>query len=83
MAPTPERFVEASLRTVGIEQRTTGYLPHCLILGVVDGLRSVCERGAVWLVGQTMLNIRERALRKKMRDEARNEPEQTGTAPAH
>ncbi|XP_058809241.1 very-long-chain 3-oxoacyl-CoA reductase [Phymastichus coffea] len=70
MAPTPERFVEASLKTVGIEQRTTGYPPHCLILGFINGLRCICEKGAVWLVARTMLNIRGRALRKKPKDEA-------------
>ncbi|KAK0181704.1 hypothetical protein PV327_003967 [Microctonus hyperodae] len=65
MAPTPEKFVEACLKTTGIESRTTGYPPHCLIIGIVNGLRCVCERGAVWLVARTMLNIRGRALRKK------------------
>ncbi|KAL6256850.1 hypothetical protein P5V15_011786 [Pogonomyrmex californicus] len=67
MAPTPEKFVEASLRTVGIESRTTGYPPHSLIIGVVNALRYTCETGAVWLVAKTMLNIRRRALRKKMK----------------
>lgn len=65
MAPTPERFVEACLKTVGIESRTTGYPPHCLIIGIVNGLRCLCEKGAIWLVARTMLNIRGRALRKK------------------
>jgi len=65
MAPSPEKFVESSLKTVGIESRTTGYTPHCLIIGVVNILRYICETGAVWLVAKTMLNIRGRALRKK------------------
>ena len=69
MAPTPERFVESSLKTVGIEQRTTGYPPHSLLIGFVDGLRCVCDKGAVWLVARTMLNIRNRALRKKLKEE--------------
>lgn len=70
MAPTPERFVAASLKTVGIEQRTTGYPPHCLILGFVDSLRTVCESAAVWLISRTMLNIRGRAYRKKEKEMA-------------
>ncbi|KAL7305442.1 hypothetical protein TKK_0002183 [Trichogramma kaykai] len=82
MAPTPERFVEATLKTCGIEQRTSGYPPHSIILGTVNGLQSICERWAVWLVSRTMLNIRGRALRKKMkeaegangRDEAEQQP---------
>ncbi|XP_012269080.2 very-long-chain 3-oxoacyl-CoA reductase-like isoform X2 [Athalia rosae] len=69
MAPTPERFVEAALKSVGIESRTTGYPPHSLIIGAVDGLKSVCEKAAIWLVARTMLNIRGRALRKERRDE--------------
>ncbi|KAJ8668938.1 hypothetical protein QAD02_000197 [Eretmocerus hayati] len=69
MAPTPERFVAATLKTVGIEQRTTGYPPHILVLGFVNGLKGICESMAIWLVSRTMLNIRGRALRKKMKDE--------------
>lgn len=65
MAPTPETFVESSLKTVGIESRTTGYAPHSLIIGIVNGMRAVCDRMAVWLVVRTMLNIRGRALRRK------------------
>ncbi|XP_015125908.1 very-long-chain 3-oxoacyl-CoA reductase [Diachasma alloeum] len=65
MAPSPDKFVESSLKTVGIESRTTGYPPHCLIIGFVNGLRCVCEKGAIWLVSRTMMNIRGRALRRK------------------
>lgn len=68
MAPTPEKFVKASLRTVGIESCTTGYPPHSLMLGFMDALRYICEPGAVWLVAKTMLNIRRRALHKKVLD---------------
>ncbi|XP_012530006.1 very-long-chain 3-oxoacyl-CoA reductase [Monomorium pharaonis] len=70
MAPSPESFVKSSLKTVGIESRTTGYLPHSLIIGFVNALRYMCETGAVWLVAKTMLNLRGRALRKKMKAEA-------------
>jgi len=72
MAPSPEKFVESALKTIGVESRTTGYTPHCLIIGVINALRYMCETGAVWLVAKTMLNIRGRALRrKKIRDDAR------------
>ncbi|XP_008204316.1 very-long-chain 3-oxoacyl-CoA reductase isoform X1 [Nasonia vitripennis] len=81
MAPTPERFVEATLKTVGIEQRTTGYPPHCLILGFVNGLQCICEKGAVWLVARTMLNIRGRALRKKMKDAEAKESSNSAEQP--
>ncbi|XP_033224731.1 very-long-chain 3-oxoacyl-CoA reductase isoform X2 [Belonocnema kinseyi] len=69
MAPTPEKFVEAQLKTIGIESRTTGYPPHSLIVGFVHALQCICEKGAIWLVARTMLNIRGRALRKKMKDQ--------------
>ncbi|XP_015606662.1 very-long-chain 3-oxoacyl-CoA reductase [Cephus cinctus] len=72
MAPTPEKFVEASLKTIGIESRTTGYPPHYLIIGIVNALQCMCEKGAVWLVAKTMLNIRGRALRKKLRDQSKD-----------
>ena len=65
MAPTPEKFVEASLKTVGIESYTTGYPPHFLLTAVICGLRCVCEKGALWLITKTMCNIRARALNKK------------------
>ncbi|XP_034943950.1 very-long-chain 3-oxoacyl-CoA reductase isoform X3 [Chelonus insularis] len=77
MAPTPEKFVESTLKTVGIESRTTGYPPHCLIIGIVNGLRCICEKGAVWLVARTMLNIRGRALRKKNEKQSTEEPMMT------
>lgn len=70
MAPSPEKFVEASLKTVGIESRTTGYPPHSLIVGFMNTLRYLCETGAVWLVTKTMLNIRGRALRHKAKVKA-------------
>jgi len=65
MAPTPKKFVEATLRTVGIESRTTGYPPHSLIVGFMNTLLYTCETGAVWLVAKTMLNIRGRVYHKK------------------
>ncbi|KZC03847.1 PREDICTED: very-long-chain 3-oxoacyl-CoA reductase-B-like [Dufourea novaeangliae] len=65
MAPTAEKFVESSLKTIGIESCTTGYPPHCLLTGFVHGLRCVCEKGAVWLISKTMCNIRARALNRK------------------
>lgn len=82
MAPTPEKFVEAQLKTIGIESRTTGYPPHSLIVGFVNALMCICEKGAVWLVVRTMLNIRGRALRKKMKDqqEVSDVPERTGAS---
>lgn len=81
MAPTPEKFVEASLKTVGIESHTTGYPPHILIVSFINALRYICETGAIWLVSKTMLNIRGRVLRKRMKSLKENipQPETLGT----
>lgn len=68
MAPTPEKFVESSLKTLGIESRTTGYPPHSLIIGAIDGIRCVCDKAAVWLVARTMLTLRGRALSRKSKE---------------
>lgn len=32
MAPTPDVFVEHALRSTGIQQQTTGYFPHTLMV---------------------------------------------------
>ncbi|XP_017795815.1 PREDICTED: very-long-chain 3-oxoacyl-CoA reductase-like [Habropoda laboriosa] len=76
MAPTAEKFVEASLKTIGLEACTTGYPPHLLMTGFVHGLRCVCEKGALWLISRTMCTIRNRALAKKNReiDSLKKEP---------
>lgn len=84
MAPTADKFVESTLKTVGIESHTTGYPPHCLIIGVVNTLRYICETGALWLVTKTMLNIRGRALRKKAKkqeDAPLNLPQEDNAVP--
>lgn len=72
MAPTADKFVESSLKTVGIESITTGYLPHDLLTGAVHALRCACEKGAVWLISKTMCNIRRRALGKKVNKQQEN-----------
>ncbi|KAL2746855.1 very-long-chain 3-oxoacyl-CoA reductase-like [Vespula maculifrons] len=69
MTPTADKFVEATLKTVGIESLTTGYPPHYLVYGFMKTLTCVCEKGAMWLVTRTMLNLRGRSLRKKMREQ--------------
>jgi 17beta-estradiol 17-dehydrogenase / very-long-chain 3-oxoacyl-CoA reductase len=32
MAPSPDIFVKSALRTIGIQQCTTGYFPHSLMV---------------------------------------------------
>ena len=64
MAPKPEEFVKASLKTIGLELCTTGYQPHFLLTAFVHGLQCICEKGALWLTSKIICNIRNRALRK-------------------
>ncbi|CAK9804343.1 Very-long-chain 3-oxoacyl-CoA reductase [Anthophora plagiata] len=68
MAPTAEKFVKSSLKTIGLESCTTGYPPHFLLTGFVHTLRCICEKGALWLISRTMCTIRNRALSKKNRE---------------
>lgn len=65
MAPTPEKYVKHTLKTIGLELCTSGYLPHGLLVASVNALRYICEKGTLWLVCKTMCNIRKRALKKK------------------
>lgn len=67
MAPTPEKYVEASLKTVGIEVCTTGYLTHFLLAAIIQGLCCVCEKGTIWLISRTLCNLRARGLKSKER----------------
>ena len=32
MAPTPETFVKDAIRSIGVQQQTTGYFPHALMV---------------------------------------------------
>ncbi|KAJ8945638.1 hypothetical protein NQ314_009173 [Rhamnusium bicolor] len=64
MAPFPMQYVEEAVKTIGIKERTTGYFPHSLMVGVVHALDSVSPRLSRWLITRTMLNIRSRALRR-------------------
>ncbi|KAL2725435.1 very-long-chain 3-oxoacyl-CoA reductase-like [Vespula squamosa] len=71
--PNADKFVEATLKTVGIESLTTGYPPHYLIYGFMKSLTHVYEKGAIWLVTRTFLNLRGRSLRKKDQGTGANE----------
>lgn len=64
MAPAPDKFVSEALRTVGVQQRTTGYFPHSLLLAVVRTLDYCAPDLAKWIIVRTQENIRARAVRK-------------------
>lgn len=67
MAPSPLTYVSEALKTIGVQQKTTGYFPHSLLVGVVHTLENISPKLSRWIVTKTMLNIRARALRRASR----------------
>lgn len=66
MAPSPQVFVKDALRTVGVHQKTTGYFPHTVLVGVVHTLDAISPKLSRWIIMRTMENIRARALRRSV-----------------
>lgn len=64
MAPSPLTFVNDAVKTIGVQHHTTGYVPHTLLVGIVNALDSVSPKLSRWLIMRTMENIRARALRR-------------------
>lgn len=64
MAPSPQTYVKSALKTIGIQEHTTGYFPHSLLVGVIHSLRYISPSLEKWLVMRTMINIKSRALRR-------------------
>lgn len=64
MAPSPTKYVAEALKTIGVVERTTGYYPHSLLVGVVHTLDAISPRLSRWFIIRTMTNIRNRALRR-------------------
>lgn len=61
MAPAPDVFVKCAVRTIGIQQCTTGYFPHNLMVGAINVMDSISSSFAQWVIVRTMENIRGRA----------------------
>ncbi|KAL1493168.1 hypothetical protein ABEB36_011277 [Hypothenemus hampei] len=66
MAPSPNKFVEEAITTIGIREKTTGYFPHTLLVGVIHFLDAISPRLSRWIIVRTMTNIRARALRRQI-----------------
>lgn len=66
MAPSSQAFVKDALRTVGVHQKTTGYFPHTLLVGIVHTLDAISPKLSRWIIMRTMENIRARALRRSV-----------------
>ncbi|XP_060537170.1 very-long-chain 3-oxoacyl-CoA reductase [Cylas formicarius] len=64
MAPSPIKYVQHALATLGIREKTTGYFPHTLLVGFVRFIDSLSPHLSRWLIVRTMTNIRARALRR-------------------
>ncbi|XP_075155855.1 very-long-chain 3-oxoacyl-CoA reductase-like [Haematobia irritans] len=63
-SPSPDTYVASALSTLGIAERTAGYLPHTLMQSVINGIGSIfCEQFASQLVFSNLLKTRQRALR--------------------
>lgn len=65
MAPNPKTFVSHAVNSIGVLDHTTGYYPHTLMAGVINGIKSVSPSLSRWFVLRTMENLRSRALKHK------------------
>lgn len=63
--PTPMEFVQASLKTVGIEAHTVGYWPHNIMPGILTTLSGISKPLVSWNVMRSMEQLRKRALRSQ------------------
>lgn len=62
MAPSPDVYVKSALRTIGVQQCTTGYFPHTLMVGALNLMDCFSSSFGEWVIVRTMENIRGRAL---------------------
>lgn len=67
MAPAPDVFVESAIHKIGIQQHTTGYFPHSLMVGAINLMDGISSSFARWVIVRTMENIRGRALKQSHR----------------
>lgn len=64
-APSADTYVESALKTLGIAERTAGYLPHTLMFTAINTIECIfCEQFASQLAFKQLFNTRKRALRK-------------------
>lgn len=64
LAPSPKTFVEEAIKTLGVHDKSTGYFAHTVMGAVIDMFPS---RIANMLVMNTLLSIRRRALKQKIK----------------
>lgn len=69
MIPTADKFVEATLKTVGIEILTTGYLPHYLLYKFIETLTWIYKKGIIRLITKIFLKHKKHFLRKMIKEQ--------------
>ncbi|XP_059491141.1 very-long-chain 3-oxoacyl-CoA reductase [Neocloeon triangulifer] len=62
MAPFPDKYVGHAITSIGLEDRTTGYWPHNLLIMVVDFIKCIHPKMASNVILRTMENIRKRII---------------------
>ncbi|KAF5297826.1 hypothetical protein FQR65_LT09897 [Abscondita terminalis] len=67
MAPSPEKYVNSAMKTTGIEEHSFGYLPHTIIAYIIYFMNSISPSLAKTLIRSMMMNIRSRALKKRVK----------------
>lgn len=68
MAPTPQHFVKHALTTIGIQEHTTGYYAHSLMMTVIHTMQYFCEPWARSFTINVMENLRNRALKNTSKE---------------
>lgn len=69
--PTADAYVEAALKTVGIESLTIGYLSHYLMYEYVRMMTYVNEKGTVRLIARRIKKSKKHILRIMMKEQER------------
>uniref|UniRef100_A0A1B6HER9 Steroid dehydrogenase n=2 Tax=Homalodisca liturata TaxID=320908 RepID=A0A1B6HER9_9HEMI len=65
MAPTPERYVQSALKSVGYGGKSTGYFPHSLMLFSIHALQFISATLVYWIVTRSMEKFRTREMKKR------------------
>ncbi|KAJ8712720.1 hypothetical protein PYW08_008024 [Mythimna loreyi] len=63
-APTAKEFVKSAIGLVGIVDKTTGYFPHAIFVGLIRSMQWASYSFATWIVTRSMENSRRKHLRK-------------------
>lgn len=64
MVPTPEKYVQSAIRTIGKENVTTGFLQHSILIGIMKFIYRISPRSIiVWMIN-IMEGNRNNALRR-------------------